>query len=310
MRATRPSAIEQQALQRFVRARAQDFGDEERRDLDAWLADDDHRAEYIRLQGTWTALDGLAGEIGNLRNRPRPFVSRLARPLGALVATGAVVALFLAMRPEALPQRFETVAAEHRVLTLADGTTIALNAESAIDLVDGKAPRVDLLRGDLFIDVRNHETDKLEVRVAGATLRDIGTRFSVASTGAGASVAVAEGMVELRAGKRVQVVHAGRAARFDADGTVQEQAVKPEDIAPWREQRWRFEATPLSSLVAEMARQQRIRVDIADPAIGALTISGSFGFDEPERVLWAAAQVHELKLKRLGERHFGFQRAK
>ena len=67
-------------------------------------------------------------------------------------------------------------------------------------------------------------------------------------------------------------------------------------VAPWREQRWRFEATPLSVLAAEMVRQQRIRVDIADPAVAALTVSGSFGFDEPERVLWAAAQVHGLKL--------------
>jgi transmembrane sensor len=308
MRANRPSNIEQQALQRFVRARAPDFSAEERQDLDAWMADDDHRAEYIRLQGTWTALDGLAGEIGNLRNRPKPFVSRLARPLGALAATGAVVALFLAVRPEAIPQRFETAAAEHRVLTLADGTTIALNAESAIDLLDGKAPRVDLLRGDVFIDVSSHDTDKLEVRVAGATIHDIGTRFSVVSTGSAASVAVAEGMVELRTGKNMQVVHAGRAARFDADGAVQEQAVRPEEIAPWREQRWRFEATPLLSLAAELARQQRIQVDIADPAIGALTISGSFGFDEPERVLWAAAQVHELKLKRMGQRHYSLQR--
>lgn len=307
---TRPSDIEQQALQRFVRARAPDFSAAEQRDLDTWLADAKHRTEYIRLQGTWTALDGLAGEIGKLRNRPRPFVARLARPLGALAAIGAVIASVLAMRPEAIPQRFATATAEHCVVTLADGTTIALNAESAIDLIDGKAPRIDLLRGDLFIAVRNHEADRLEVRVAGATLRDIGTRFSVAATGAGAAVAVAEGMVELRVGKRVQVVHAGQAARFDAEGTMQEQAVKPEDIAPWREQRWRFDATPLSLLATEMARQQRIRVDLADPAIGALTISGSFGFDEPERVLWAAAQVHGLKLKRLGERHFGFQRAK
>jgi len=61
-------------------------------------------------------------------------------------------------------------------------------------------------------------------------------------------------------------------------------------------------------LAAEMARQQSIRVDIADPAVAALTVSGSFGFHEPERVLWAAAQVHGLRLQRLGEHHFSLLR--
>lgn len=308
---TRPSDIEQQALRRFVRARAPDFSVDERRELDAWLANDAHRAEYARLQSTWTMLDGLAGQVGRLRVRQSPLAGWLPRIVGGLVAAGAAAALFLVVRAEApMPQRFETAAAEHRVLTLGDGTTIALNAESAIDLIDGKAPSVDLLRGDIFVDVRSHDTTHLEVRVVGATIRDIGTRFSVGMAGTGGSVAVADGMVELQAGRRLHVVHAGRAARFDAAGAVDEQVASAESIAPWREQRWRFDATPLSELAAEMARQQRIQLDITDPTIAALTVSGRFGFDEPERVLWAAAQVHRLKLQRLGERHFGLQRAK
>ena len=179
----RPSDIEQQALQRFVRARAPDFGADEQRELDDWLADEAHRAEFARLQNTWTALDGLAGQVGSLRPHPNPLRSWWARSVGGLVVAGAAAVLFLAIRPAApIPQRYETAVAEHRVLKLADGTTVSLNAESAIDLVDGDAPRIDLVRGDIFIDVRSHDKANLEVRARGATIRDIGTRFSVAAT--------------------------------------------------------------------------------------------------------------------------------
>jgi len=309
---TKSAAVEREALRRYVRARAPDFSAEEKRDLDAWLATDaSHREEYARLSETWRRLDGLAGLMGSLRARPNSVGSWRYRLVGGLVAAGAAAVLFLALRPQApAPLRLETAAAEHRVLKLADGTTIALDAESAIDLIEGDAPRVDLLRGDIYVDVRSHGTTHLEVRIAGAVIRDIGTRFAVAAVDNGGSVAVAEGVVELRAGTSMHMVHAGRAVRFDARGTFHEQVASTDGVAPWREQRWRFEATPLSVLAAEMARQQRIKVDIADPAVAALTVSGSFGFDEPERVLWAAAQVHGLKLKRLGERHFELQRAR
>lgn len=296
-------------MQRFVRARACDFSAEERRDLDAWLTDEVHRAEYARLQSTWSTLDHLSSHVDKLRTGPKPFGRWAPISLGGLVTAGIAAVLFLAIRPAApVPQHFETSTAEHRVLTLDGGTTISLNAETAIDLVDGAAPRIDLLRGDIHLDVRSRDSGRLEVRTAGATIRDIGTRFAVAAADQGGSVAVAEGMVELRAAGSQLVVHAGRAASFDGSGALHERAVGADNIAPWREQRWRFQAAPLSVLATELARQQRIRVDIGDPAVAALTVSGNFGFDEPERVLWAAAQVHGLKLRRLDGRHFTLQR--
>lgn len=305
----RHSDIEEQALRRFVRARAPDFSVEELRELEAWLADEAHRREYGRLQTTWAVLDGMAGRIGSLRPPPaRPGIG-WAGAMAGVVLAGVVAAWFVVVRPEIpQPQRYETATAEQRVLMLANGTAISLDAESAIDLVDGGTPRVDLLRGDIYIDVGGHGRENLEVRVAGATIRDIGTRFSVAVTDTGASVAVAEGLVELRTRNAYLVVRAGRQAHFERAGGLHEVAVSPDAVAPWHERHWRFETTPLSVLAAEMARQQRIQVDIADPAVAALTVSGSFAFDEPEQVLWAAAQVHGLTLKRSGERHFSLQR--
>lgn len=302
--------LEQQALQRFVRSRAADFSDEERRDLAVWLSDERHRAEFARLENTWTTLDALASEARAMLPRRRRFGAAWRLPAAGVLAAGLVAsALYLGIWSDPAVHRYQTAVAEHRVLTLMDGTTVALNADSAVDLTDGRRPRIELLRGDVFVDVQGGVP--LEVRVGDTIIRDIGTRFAVnAADGGGGSVAVSEGMVEVHSGAVNRVVHAGRRVRFDTQGALVDMAVAPDAVAPWREQRWRFAATPLSALSAELARQQRIQVDIADPADAALTVSGTFSFNEPDRVLWAAAQVHGLELERLGERHFRLRRAK
>jgi transmembrane sensor len=304
-----------EALRRYVRARAPDFGADERRALDAWLAADaGHRAEYQRLERTWRALDGLADALKDARasltrksGRPAPQVRRWL--FGGLVSAGLAAVLFVAVLPDAVVLRhFETSVAQQRTASLPDGIEITLNADSAVDVVEGKVPRIDLVRGDIFVDVRGSASGRLEVRAGGAIIRDIGTRFSVAVTDQGGTVAVEQGQVELRAGTAYLSVTAGHSADFDAASHIREQPLVANAVAPWRNGRWQFTATPLSTLAAEMARQQSIRVDIADPAVAALTVSGSFGFHEPERVLWAAAQVHGLRLQRLGEHHFSLLR--
>jgi transmembrane sensor len=307
---SRPSAVEDEALRRYVRARAPDFGAAERRDLDAWLAADArHREEYARLDETWRQLDGLAEHMHGLRPATARVKHSSRSPphwlVGGLVSAGLAFALFLAIQPEpAAPRHFATTVAQHRVVKLPEGIEVTLNADTEIDVLDGKAPRIDLTRGDIYVDVATGGSQRLEVRAGGASIRDIGTRFSVAVADQGGSVVVEQGQVELRAGPAYLMVHAGRGVDFDAAGGVRERQVPENAVAPWRGHRWQFKATSLAILVREMARQQRIQVDIPEPAVAALTVSGSFGFEEPERVLWAAAQVHGLALRRLGERHF------
>jgi len=304
-----------EALRHYVRARAADFGADERRDRDAWLdADASHRAEYALLERTWQQLDGLAGHLQiarhSARDAARPPRRRWHWALGGAIATGVTFALVAAMLPSAAVKRhFETAVAQHSLVKIGAGIEVSLNADTAIDITEGKVPRLDLSHGDIYVDVHQaNGSDGLEVRVGRARIRDIGTRFAVAATAAGGSVAVEQGRVELRAGRDLVVIDAGRRAAFDAEDHVSAGPVASLDIAPWRENRWRFQATSLAVLATELARQQRIRVDFADPAVASLTVNGSFGFAEPERVLWAVAQVHGLKLERLGERHFQLRR--
>lgn len=311
---TTTSAIEQEALRHYVRSRAPDFGADERRALDAWLAEHaSHRTAFRRLEQTWQRLDGLADAFKDeravlMRERKRPAHTP-GRWLFAAMASAAAAMLVFAVPPGAgLPRHFETTVAQQRTISLPAGIDVAINADSAIDVVDGDPIRIDLVRGDMFVDVGRAASGHLEVRAGNAVILDIGTRFSVSTKDRGGSLAVEEGQVELRTGPARLFVGAGQGADFDAGGHVEAHSLGASAVAPWRERRWQFDATSLAVVSGELWRQQGLRVDVADAAVAALTVSGTFAFDEPDQVLWAVAQVHGLRLKRIGERHFALAR--
>lgn len=305
-------SVADEALRRFVRARADDFAAEERTELENWLAADAvHRREYQRLHDTWDALDGLAGHLPQTGDAKAAVAARFVRPArwlwaGGLAAACAAVLAFVL--PGAAVQHYETRPGEHATVTLAGGIAVALDADSAMDVVTSRPIRVELRRGNIHVDVPAGTGTGLEVAVGTVRIRDIGTRFAVAATGAGGRVAVAEGLVEIRAGADTLVLGSGRRAEFVAEGILSDRLLATSDIAPWLRGQWHFEATPLAELAKEAAREQRIRVDIDDPGVAALKISGRFDMQEPERMLWAVSQVHGLKLRRLGERHFSLSR--
>lgn len=301
-------AVIREAQRWFVRARAADFGAADRAGLDAWLgADPMHRDAYARVERDWRRLDALAPHLGRIA---RPVAVRVPRwrwlPVGGVIAAGIAAAVWLL--PAAPARHFETPPGRHLDVALAGGVRLALDADSAVDVSSDRPPRIDLARGDVYVEVPSGSAGGVEVRVGAARIRDIGTRFAVAAREGGGSVAVAEGLVEVRVGASLLSIGAGRQARFDAGGRIVDQAVAEADVAPWQRGLMRFSAAPLAEVAAELARQQRIRVDLPDPGVADLRVSGSFGIDAPQQVLWAVAQVHRLRIERLGDRHFALRR--
>ena len=304
--------IDDEALHWFVRSRAGDFAIDERQRRDAWLAADPaHQAAYDALGTIWNRLDDIAALLpARVRAIPQPAPRRpafsLSRllPVGGALASAAILAFVFLLPREEILRSIETPPGQHRQLTFADGTRLSLDADSVALVNDTLPPRIELVKGKLYLDVANSSSGQLEVRAGTTRIRDIGTRFAINLRNGHGQVAVAEGQVEIKDEQRLLMLFAGRGADFGAQGIVGERAIAEADIAPWRNGQWRFAATPLTELADEMARQQSIRLDITDPNVAALTVSGNFPISEPDRVLWAVAQVHNLKLDRLDERHY------
>ena len=159
-----------------------------------WRRDPVNAAAYDQVGGVWEAAGGLAGDPGiqaataaALRRRParrsaigwvlkRPFVLGLATASLAVIVIGGWM---LDQRPT-----YRTALGEQRLVTLADGSRLRLNTDSAVRVRLGSGlRRVELLRGEAFFEVAHDAARPFIVSADGARVRAVGTKFDVRREG-------------------------------------------------------------------------------------------------------------------------------
>lgn len=289
--------IQEEALSWFVRVRADDFGAAEQAQLQHWLAQDPrHRSEYARLGQTWNQLGGL----GNYFSRPQPAPVRRAvawrTATIALAACAAGMAVLLVFRFS--PVTHEAPPGGHLNVQIAGGIQVELDADSAIRvsrLTD--YPDVRLTRGSAYFDVQAAQSG-LRVHVADATLRDIGTRFAATVVEDDGHVAVAEGMVEVSSVEEQKMLGMGQQTRFSSGRINAPGAIDPQQIAPWKNGEYRFVAATLAEVADAVWRHSRLRIEIPDAHVARLTVSGNFEIRQPDKLLWAITQIHDLQARK------------
>ncbi len=289
----------------------------ETRVFEAWLhADPRHRAEFELLAGHWTRLDGLGAfqpatpgrAVADLPLRPRrprfrPVTRRLV-PLAAAAAV-ALAAGFL-WRSHALPaphtQVARTAVGLQEKLALPDGSTVVLNTDSAVRVeLTATERRIELVHGEAFFTVAPDKARPFVVSAGAVRVRALGTAFNVRREEANVEVLVTHGRVDvadadgnasllaptsaesaptLAAGQRTVVRAASPGAAIEA--------LSPLDISrrlAWQERRLEFGPTPLREIVAEFNRYSPRRLVIAEPALGELSVGGSFRVGDEETLL-------------------------
>jgi len=288
--------VKERALHWFVRSRADDFAAEERAQLEQWLGEaPSHRIEYGRLGQTWGQLGGLH----NYFSRPQPKRHSSSWKTVSLAASVAGVAGLLAVLY--WPETYQALPGEHLSVQLVEGIKIELDADSVIRVSRTSShPDVRLIQGSAYFDVQAKHSG-LEVHVADATLRDIGTRFAATVVQGNGSLSVAEGMVEISASAGKKMLSEGQQTRFTSLSIDNPVAINPQQVAAWKSGEYRFEASTLDEVADAIWRHSRVRVEIPDRRIAKLSISGNFDIRQPDKLLWAIAQIHNLQLKQQAE---------
>jgi transmembrane sensor len=173
-----------------------------------------------------------------------------------------------------------TATGERKTVTLADGTRLALNTATAVDLsFNAGERRLALLAGEILVTTAQDPSPTPRpfiVRTAQGRLRPLGTRFAVRCLDDRTRVTVFEGAVEIRPAESTEaaVVRAGEQAAFSAGAL---QAAQPADAgaALWERGMLLARDMRLGELLTELARYHR-GVLRCDPAVAALTVSGAF----------------------------------
>lgn len=289
------AAIQETAAAWFARGLGDPLTGEERAALETWLqADPRHRAEYDLFAHLWSASAQL-----------KPGVGRRRRALGAALAVLAGVLLWRWDAQVATAPDIVTGPARQH-LELADGSRLEMAPNTRLRVsMDGPTRRIELDTGQIVVTVADDRYRPFEVLSGGGRIRDIGTRFEVDATPQGTWVTVAEGAVDISmlSGVGVPVrVKAGQAAAFGPGGVSPARPVNAEAALGWTRGRLEFDAVPLAQVVRALNRYRRVPVELSDPQLGAVRISGVFLVDEAEGMLQAIAQVAPVEFVDEGTR--------
>lgn len=298
--ATARTAIEAEATRLFLKARAS----EAEADWDAayrWIEQDPaHGYAFAKVEAGWdlaarlrdiapARLNGGAARgdatpvsIATARRAPAPPVTRRLAMGG--IAAGLVAAVgAAAWRFGAAGDHYATGVGERRVVTLADGSLMRLNTDTAVTV--DLAPRrrsIRLKRGEASFDVAHDTRRPFVVAADEARVRAVGTAFTVRLRSDLTEVTVSEGIVGVRdGGKAERHVPAGNAAAVRR-GTIAVTALAPTDIQrrlAWQDGRLSFDGDTLEQAVDEFNRYRIRPIVIGDPALAGVRIGGTFRSD-------------------------------
>jgi len=291
--------LQGEALRWFTRARAGDFGADEQQRLADWLVQDArHRNEYELLRLTWARVGELEHRLAR-----SPLVSTrqsvLRRPvMFAFTACVIVASTLLLLRQ--MPITYESAPGKQSSVQIAEGIRVELDADSEIKVSRLPFyPDVTLTRGSAYFDVQAEQSG-LRVHAADAALRDIGTRFAVTVLGGEGQVAVAEGMIEVSAAAGQKMLQSGQQTRFTASRIDAPTPCDLQQVAAWKNGEYRFAVATLAEVADAVWRHNRMRIEIPDAYVASLTVSGNFDIGQPEKLLSALAQIHDLQVRKQG----------
>lgn len=267
-----PSAIAEQAAYWHA---AQDADDLDWDGFTAWLeADPRHGAALDALAIIDDAVVERREEIAALLSyEPAP---RVPHRRGWGLAVGGAIAAALAIAigvPRTAPDRSWSTAAAARSIALPEGVRATLAPHSRLTVTRGDATQLALVGGAYF-DVAHRPARALTITAGDLVVRDVGTRFDIATAATGTRVAVAEGQVSVASPRLVRAVALTAGHTLAAAGdTVTLGHAAPGDVASWRRGQLVYGGTPLALVAAEIARYAGRPVSV-DPRIADRRFSG------------------------------------
>ncbi len=316
----------------------------DKRRFDNWVNENEDNAEaYDSLSAIWNSIpeliDSPAYEQLKESTKPNLFqrvTNAVSRGIDVLLKSPATdyrsfspiklggattlcsisfaVALFFSGTSAVEFNQYNSGKGQLREITLSDGSTVTLSAQSSIEVRMSDARReISLTGGQAFFSVEKDSARPFFVSAGSTTVQVIGTQFDVNKGAKRTKVTVLEGIVQvskavtheqfentktvtqltLRAGDSVEAKHQ-RDADFQAI-----QNIDLADISPWREGRLRYINADLIEIATDANRFFEGRIILANPDLAGLKVTTSFKTHEIKEMVDDLAQILPVKITHL-----------
>jgi transmembrane sensor len=327
MKAHSNSQILEEASTWFVELSEGHLTDKVREQFSDWLrASPEHVRAYLQISALWEdapllgkgaedvealiARTRAAGNVVRVGKDRQPLSVRSRRFVtpwrSALAASLVLVAIGITFW---LQQRgvYETAIGEQRSLTLADGSTIELNAQSRVRVHFTAAERsIDLLEGQVLFHVTHDAARPFIVHSGAASVRAVGTQFDVDRLSGETIVTVVEGRVAVLpdsllqpasanavdrsapsisapdfalpglGGARGLLLTAGEQVTLTAQATSRPTRTDVAAAIAWTQRKLVFASSSLTQVADEYNRHHKKRIVIRDPQLSSFLVGGVF----------------------------------
>ncbi len=229
-----------------------------------------------------------AGWLARWTQRLR-FGYSLPVALSAVLAIALVVASFYA-KPKV--ELYETGTGGYAKIALSDGSILHLNTNTQVRvLYTADARNLQLLNGELFVEVVKDPNRPLTVSTLGFSATAIGTAFGVAATPSQRWVAVAEGEVRvsnqplasyLAQGNSATAKHQALLAgdKLQLDESFERMPTQVQALASWRGGQLFYRDIELRDLINDLNRYHRQQLVVHDSKLGDIRLSAVLNSDD------------------------------
>ncbi|MCS3472242.1 transmembrane sensor [Pseudomonas sp. JUb42] len=302
MSAALSSAV-QEAIDWMAHQRSGCFDPQQQQSFERWLAADRQHQEawqqlQQRLQATFAGVEGVSGRM----LAKDPPLHRRTFLRGALGLGGLAAGSYCLTRPgwqlAGLRADLNTGTAQRERITLPDGSSLLLNAQSAVNLDFERRKRdVELLDGGVIADVQaaDRELFRLCSRLGTASLAE-GRCMMMLFPGETRVWALHNSvLVTHRDGSRMTLAQ-GQGARLTSAG-IEGVGTPAVSAAAWSQGMLEARDQSLASVIEALRPYHRGVLSLSADA-GQLKISGLFSLDHSDQALAAMADVLPLRIER------------
>ncbi len=196
-----------------------------------------------------------------------------------------------------------TAVGERKEITLADGSKVEIDSDTAFDIDVSQSKReLTLFTGQIFVTVTPDKSRPFMVKAGNGVARALGTAFGVRQDQDGTRVVVTESTVRVSgtASGRSVDVHAGQQVDYSPQhGLGEPKRADLRVLTAWRTGQMIFEGQPLGDVVAEMSRYRWGTIVFADTSLKQLLVTGIFDTNDTDGLLNAIATVLPVKIDRV-----------
>ncbi|WP_312573050.1 FecR domain-containing protein [Brevundimonas sp.] len=300
----------------FARLNQRKVSTDDVKGFSAWRRDPANARAFDQLQTMWEAAGALgrtqevadlteaAKGRGQTDRRPKRRLQGLAKPvavLGAVVVACVATAWVWETRQ---PDVYATEVGERRIVRLDDGSHVTLDTASRVSVRYTRGERaITLVAGQAQFEVQRDPSRPFTVRAGRTEVTAVGTTFDVRRFGDGARVVLVEGRVAVSdqgAPDRRWALSAGQQVMTTATRPAVSAANIP-SATSWTTGRLVFERTPIASAVAEVNRYSPAPIELRDPGISTIEVSGVFNSGDTEGFIAALQDLYPLQAERLSD---------